>query len=435
MLSTATVQSHLIQRVAELSLAYDRIRQKAEPLLSTHVTPHLLRIQNGISQQTLADLTQASKLHPDRLFLAAAVIFVVLVIVMMLAIRPKRAPNADNGSLQYLRALQTVFIPTTSHWPPFYSSLARSSNSTRATRIPLSRLLQDLVEGTLELRNPTLSLHELLAGRLTVLGCRVEIAVDFNFRVNVSLWWMWSHYLTAGFKVSLLIKVEAYQVLSVLHHPSLSRTSTFVRICASSALPLPSLTVYVDLRTEDLRNRAVVERSLASSFVAYSLNLDYVPHGQLESLIRHLQAALSMNSLASLELATHQSTSSIFDPSFVLAAVPFLPPRPHADSKLQRPDFPTRTSMVLSASLPDVIGLLSSGDAPLTIASVANISSAHAKALDVTATRLERDPEMRSEFLENHTLEQWREEVLCLRWEAALLKIRMLTRWKILVRR
>ncbi|KAA1469431.1 hypothetical protein DENSPDRAFT_835053, partial [Dentipellis sp. KUC8613] len=412
--TASTVQSHLTQRAAELSAAYGRLRQEAGPLISTHVTPHLLRIQSSISQQSLSDFIQASKFRPGRLFLITAAVVVVLVVAFMLAGRPKRSPNADNGSLQYLRALQTVFVPTCSHWPPFYSSLARTSKPTRATRIPLSRLLQDLIEGTLELRTPTPSLHELLSGRLTILGRHVEIAVDFKSRMNVTLWWIRDHYFPVEFKPDVYIRAYMrlfYQLFIVAQ----SKHASF--------------------SPEGLQNRAVVERSLASSFVAYNLNLDYVPHGSLEALIRRLQFTLSANSLASLELATHQSTSSIFDASFALAAVPFLPRRPHINSKLQQRDTLSRTSVVLSASLSEVIGLLSSGDAPLTIASVANISSAHAKALDVTATRLEHDPGMRSEFLDNHTLEQWREEVLCLRWEAALLKIRMLTRWKILVRR
>ncbi|TFY82558.1 hypothetical protein EWM64_g1446 [Hericium alpestre] len=324
--------------------------------------------------------------------LASSVIFLTFVIFSSSRSGLKQAADVRQGSDVILRALQGVLVPTRSHWPLLYRAISESMHRSRekALFIPLSKLLRDCGDGSVELRDAKRTLPELLSGRAAVKGCRVCLQVDLAFRTAVSLW--------------------------------LAKTQCFPPTFMPKAF---------------LANR--LKSSQGSQKPGYDhirLDLDTVPYSGLQPLIRHLQAKLPKDFFASIEFTARDAAISVLDPSFALMAVPFLSDRlAHKSGTKNNGNRQNRSSLALIVSLVEVIGLLTSKSAPLTILSVENISVARFEALDQEATMLELDSGTRSAFMSCGTLQEWREECLYLHWESALLKTGLLTRWKIIVGR
>lgn len=83
-----------------------------------------------------------------------------------------------------LHALLAVLYPTTSIWPKHYISIA--SSTSRRLVIPLSVLLEDLGNGTIELRNAKRDL-----GRFLTHGC--VVVGMWTIQLDVDSWIWWSH--------------------------------------------------------------------------------------------------------------------------------------------------------------------------------------------------------------------------------------------------
>ena len=167
---------------------------------------------------------------------------------------------------------------------------------------------------------------------------------------------------------------------------------------------------------------------------SFAFDLDAVPPPELESLLHHLHAALPTDADARATLTLHLTTlgahlsplALALDPSFVLAAVPFLPPPPpppprRSPLKLApaTPREPARTSLALTASLPHVLSHLQ--QAHFALLSATHVSDARAAALR-RAQAADRTPH------------DARAHVLAA-WEAALLERGLLRRWEIVVQK
>ena len=167
---------------------------------------------------------------------------------------------------------------------------------------------------------------------------------------------------------------------------------------------------------------------------SFTLDLDAVPPPELESLLHHLHAALPTDADARATLTLHLTTlgahlsplALALDPSFVLAAVPFLPPPPPPPPRRSplkpasaTPHEPARTSLALTASLPRVLWHLQ--QAHFALLSATHVSDARAAALR-RAQAADRTPH------------DARARVLAA-WEAALLERGLLRRWAIVVQK
>lgn len=71
-----------------------------------------------------------------------------------------------------IHALLEIMTPTCSSWHSFYVTLCRNVDKaqTNVINIPLTRVLNDVLQGTVELRNPSEDLRALVRGRLHVDG-------------------------------------------------------------------------------------------------------------------------------------------------------------------------------------------------------------------------------------------------------------------------
>lgn len=144
--------------------------------------------------------------------------------------------SLNNIDVEILHALQTIMIPTTSHWPPHYLALADHSQArvklfggahdqTKTIFIPLSVLIRDIVAGDVELRNAKRDFPRLLmstrrrGGGVDVdvrgeerkvrvrVRVRVKLEVDTTFWEEVAWWVLWRGGVSDpgwGFDVSVL---------------------------------------------------------------------------------------------------------------------------------------------------------------------------------------------------------------------------------------
>lgn len=175
--------------------------------------------------------------------------------------------------------------------------------------------------------------------------------------------------------------------------------------------------------------------------------LDIIPYPHLEDFIRALQSSLASGKSVKLFLSTRGPSVSFWNPSFILASIPFLPRRAslrkcyhhnprtasHLDSSSLR--LPCRTTTPMQASLSQVIGILTSGRHPLVVESVQNVTEEYASALNKYVEELEDDTSKRNSFLEVYGIDGWHEERLLASWEAGLLGANLLQEWSIVARK
>jgi hypothetical protein len=161
------------------------------------------------------------------------------------------------------------------------------------------------------------------------------------------------------------------------------------------------------------------------------LDLDCVPYGHHENMIRKLQATLSSGESFTLEFTTLCPAVHFLDMRFVLCAVPFLDRK---DVRFKTDAF-QRTTAPLFMSLPRVIELVTSGSSSLVIGAVNNVSLTYAKFLDSIVHDLEVDHQTMKSFVAQWGVSCWREHRLLSAWESGLLKTGLLMRWVVVVHR
>lgn len=87
-----------------------------------------------------------------------------------------------------LHALLSVIAPTESRWPIYYRNIARcSSSGSGSLQLSLSQLWTDVLEGRIEIMNPASNLSDLVEGRRSVRGWKVDIAVDYTWILTCML--------------------------------------------------------------------------------------------------------------------------------------------------------------------------------------------------------------------------------------------------------
>lgn len=168
---------------------------------------------------------------------------------------------------------------------------------------------------------------------------------------------------------------------------------------------------------------------------APSVSLDCVPYHALERAIRKLQSTLTPGAHLTIGLTTRAGPASqtFSDPRTILTALPFFPRaylRGRASDAGER-----RTTTPFFATLPRVLGLLTSGRAPLSVVLVRNVSAEYAVFLRRSAHALEDDWEIRDAFVREWGARAWREERVCTMWEAALVDAGLLAGWAVVVRK
>ena len=165
-------------------------------------------------------------------------------------------------------------------------------------------------------------------------------------------------------------------------------------------------------------------------------SVDTVPRAFVEKFIRTTQARLKKRTTTKQHASILSFTTAgeglyIYNDAFIIAALPFS--RMYSKDTTRPTQGRRRTSSPLFTRLADVLSLLTSGPHALRILSMSNASLSHANALDAHAMALEYDSGARCRCIRAVGVEGWREERLYARWEAALLRAGMLTRWVVLV--
>jgi len=133
------------------------------------------------------DITFSRDTHPHNWFpftICAAAFFSIILYTTSLRrsrARARRAPETRKA----LRILLYILTPTCSLWPASYVKLAQQAVADRDTtlRFPLRALVDDILNGRIELRDPRLDLPDLLRN-----GFRVD---DWTFGLSVErAWWV-----------------------------------------------------------------------------------------------------------------------------------------------------------------------------------------------------------------------------------------------------
>ncbi|KAF8623501.1 hypothetical protein AX15_006284 [Amanita polypyramis BW_CC] len=291
----------------------------------------------------------------------------------------KHAKGPKDKTLQHLI---NVFTPTSVSWEHDYSKLFmyKKYEKLATIQIHLSKILQDLYNGSLELRDER-DLQPLLSGRLRVSGWTISLSIR-------SLWW-W--FRTA-------------------YHLALARSSLGVRRTPNAGKP-PQLSVeYLQCM-----GAAIEDEDPLSKAVFY--DLDSITYGHLESAIRGIKRSQVKKSII-LEFTTLGLHVSHLSPLLIMCAVPFL-----------EDESGKRTSTPLLLSLRHMVELLS--NSAFKIRSICDVSSTHTNLLRQSNQQLLVDKSIRMTFTGNKSLERWRKARLLLAWEAALLADGHLVKWRV----
>lgn len=84
-----------------------------------------------------------------------------------------------------LQKLLVVITPTRSIWSEYYWQLAHKASKSQLFSLPVQTLMDDLIKGDIEIRDPTASLSDLITGRVVIEGLRVELKSDHTLRRRV----------------------------------------------------------------------------------------------------------------------------------------------------------------------------------------------------------------------------------------------------------
>jgi len=156
-------------------------------------------------------------------------------------------------------ALLSLICPRSSYWPPSYTSLFNSkshANSPQCIKIPLKKLIKDVLDDTVEISVPEDTLGRIVAGNEIVLDLglsldedvraengkelqmqmqmlRVEFTIGFSLRLSVVLWRIWLAFSQNLFRLRILkpsANRSAY--VRVVSLPRVSPTRSRIKITA-----------------------------------------------------------------------------------------------------------------------------------------------------------------------------------------------------------
>jgi hypothetical protein len=157
-----------------------------------------------------------------------------------------------------------------------------------------------------------------------------------------------------------------------------------------------------------------------------SIDLDVVPHRDLETELRRIQISYQAASSITIEFSCLASSVTFMSKQFVLCAIPLLPRT--LGKRIERKP---RTSTLLLTRLESIVALLSS--LSCRIVRVDNVSFGQAAILQKLEMDLVDNRSKRVECIQDLGVAGWREERFMLAWEAALLASGILVRWRIIL--
>ncbi|KAI0636608.1 hypothetical protein C8Q77DRAFT_1093634 [Trametes polyzona] len=331
------------------------------------------------------------------------------------------------GTRAALMSLYAFITPTQSFWPPHYLSLAQSAakRDARTIRLSLGMLYHDLLDDAIELRYPREHLPLLLRHKLSV-PSRICLDVEFFWWAKL-LWFMFSCYAWSGRPSVTLI---------TRHEGTNAPTSPNSQLTSSPPPPYPRA-------AQDHTDVAAASSPPSTLFFsmlyenARSVSLDCLPYYALERAIRKLQSKLEPGAYLTIGLTTRAGPAAhtFWDIRTIYTALPFFPRTYLRGRPSGSPGDERRTTTPLFATLPHVLGLLTSGHTPLNIVLVRNVSAEYAVFLRRSAHALEDDWEIRDAFVREWGARAWREERVCTMWEAALVDAGLLAGWAVVVRK
>ncbi|KAJ7085729.1 hypothetical protein B0H15DRAFT_1023325 [Mycena belliarum] len=342
---------------------------------------------------------QASKLHPLIVFLGVACVFAAVLFPFS---KHRKRPHKQSDSAQ---ALLTVIAPSSVAWPREYAGLVKhcASARSRTIAVSISSLIDNVCDGTVEVRNSAADLPELFSEKLVVYGWHVGLAMDMS--------WNWE-VISTPLQTSMLKALLSIPDTAVVEHrerPALKRTH-------GASNPKANI------------RHACISFSVTSNL---HLDLDYVPYYHFEASLLQLRAAVAPGTFSSLEFTTPVSDLAFLGAQFNICAIPFLPRRYVRPGTSAR----NRTATPLLASFHRILELLTVGPAALILENVSNMSKKYTVGLEAAAAHLEEDPAARTAFIQQWGVAGWREQRLMMAWEAALFSAGHLRRWVVVVRK
>ncbi|KAI0316583.1 hypothetical protein OF83DRAFT_1126127 [Amylostereum chailletii] len=389
-LRTVVMASYVAPLRPLFNIAQAKIPQVLRPLCPSIVRGvlRLIYATNRSDLTNVMDSLNSFTFNSLKIFIAWPYAILLTLVLLPIFKRSQTSSPPSNP----LIALQAIIIPTQSRWPDPYRALAKPANSTKTVIIlSLSTLIQDIVSGTVELRDPEHDLPFLVGGGILAQGFRIRLRIDFSFRWRTA----WSTYWSRCISCSPQLHVLSAQLLT---------------------------------RVEDIDGQSPSSFSRSPSFPrqAFLVDLDFVPSHKLEAFFNHLHKTLPEDSRLTLSFTTAEPSFSVSYRSYAVVGLPYLP------GSLRLPSScPARTLSALSTSLPQALELL---EGQFIVDSVENISASYSSAICQAADVLKDDPGARDAFVGQYGMEGWRAERFRGLWEAALLKEGRLTKWKITVR-
>ncbi|KAF8516957.1 hypothetical protein BU17DRAFT_92344 [Hysterangium stoloniferum] len=384
----------------------------------------------------LLSLFSQISLRPRYLF--SSFVFLSLLCFATLKYLRKPGSNASSQRGNPLKALVQIINPRCSLWPPPYASLA-SSTPLEPIRIPLRKLIEDVILGHVELRSNKSTLERLISGngKLDIDGW------DFIFprgslRITTLWWWIASNICTGKYAPACTVSNPDYDQKEKLQTPEASRAEadgTYLSNDPSSVsdnLKHTSVSGFDTLRA-DPALVCVIPALLAtlSSHIlrrlAVAATLDTVHQAHLETALSAIQASVPAGDLALLEFSSCERPLS---DAWFLSVLPF-----------QHQKYPSSrrgAAAPYTEGLPRVLTLIKSGNR-CTVVSVQNVSRQYAQLLYDYAIELEGRRE-RSRFIsrprglgsdDEASVQAWRAEMFWARWEAACYARGLLAKWVI----
>ncbi|TDL24989.1 hypothetical protein BD410DRAFT_837871 [Rickenella mellea] len=282
--------------------------------------------------------------------------------------------------------------------------------------LALSVVLQDVVNGKLEFRNPKEHLQHLVLGEISLDGWTLRLDPGRLAWIK-SLYWLLMNEIPL---LSYEPHVDGQSKDSLDAFTSLPRTTDGPHISRRSPHPLA--------RTphSPFQNRSNTNHPSAVPL------FDTVPRPHLKEFVRAIQMRIHTSSLEifEIEFTTCEEPRSILDESMTLLTPPFLS---QSQSMLRDERNPLASTPLLTP-LHLILSLFTSGLHMLHIDHIKNVSVERSVYLEQYAECLEEDPEMRSAFVVWAGINGWREEMLHAYWEAALFRAKVLTRWVVVFR-
>ena len=124
--------------------------------------------------------TKNAQLIVLSLAILAGILLIYASLACIRACQRLRALTINSEQLRLpLHALMTVIAPTESRWPVYYRDTAcRNSSGRGSLQLSLSHLWNDVLEGRIGFMHPAFNLSDLVEGRRSVRGWKVDITVD-----------------------------------------------------------------------------------------------------------------------------------------------------------------------------------------------------------------------------------------------------------------